>query len=137
MTGLCDLEICTSGMTGDIQGGGTEALVTSVTARYYSRKQRHYLLFEIDGDKCHIEFDDTGLLYKRQGQLTYEMVMRTGHASCIEMKTAYGKMRTDYSVDMYRADIADDRMEIGIDYRAADNECHMKITVGERKDLRR
>lgn len=125
MKKLCELKMYTKTSDGEYLSCDTEA-------RYYYKHDRHYLLFELDNDKCHIEYDDKELLYKRQGELTYEMRLRSGNSSEMALKTAYGVMHTDYMVYFYEADIAEDTAEINIDYRSAGENYHMRIEVRSR-----
>ncbi len=129
MTKDCDLKICTTRCAVAGDAGGEDVLSIESTARYYLKNNKHYLIFELDNDKCHIEYDEKGLMYNRQGDLTYKLSLRNGSSSEMTLKTALGTMRIDYMVYMYKTDIKDDTAEINIDYRSAGEDYHMKIEV--------
>ena len=128
----CELRIYTSASQDGGEDDDPKAMVTQAAAKYYLKKKKHYILFDVDNDKCHIEFDDKGLLYRRQGALSYEMQLSSGYSSSMNMKTAYGQVQTDYMVYHYDTDITEDRMEVSTDYRSAGEEYHLRIVIEER-----
>ncbi|MCR5746474.1 MAG: DUF1934 domain-containing protein [Lachnospiraceae bacterium] len=127
MTKTCDLIIFTTDADQDKTSFKDRAIVIEAEARYYHKRDKHYLLFELDNDRCRIEYDEKGLIYKRSGELTYEMQLYPGNSSSMRLKTAYGVMETEYSVSLYEAEIGEDRAEINIDYRSEGNNYSMRI----------
>ncbi len=123
----CDLKMSNLNIS---NGSGEAGLVISAEdARYYRKGRKYYVFFNLDGDKCHIEFDESEFLYKRQGELTYNMRLQKGSATAVDLKTPYGQMKADYLVHTYDADIGDDRIVICIDYSSAGEEHRMRVVV--------
>ncbi len=100
--------------------------------RHYKKNGTDHLLFEADGDKCRISFDEKSLTYRRQGELTYDLYLESGKQTEIDMITAYGRSGMICITDEYRVSEEEGAIIINIKYNMADEDCEMDIRIEER-----
>ncbi|MCR5775090.1 MAG: DUF1934 domain-containing protein [Lachnospiraceae bacterium] len=107
----------------------SEAVITETKARYCRKGGRHHILFDIEGDRCRIGFDDNSLLYKRTGVLSYELSLISGKTTDAEMSTPYGRTGITCTTRKYEIRTERDGFIIETDYDIADERYEMKIRL--------
>ena len=99
------------------------------SCRYYIREDRRHVLFDTDNDRCRISFTDSGLVYKRQGELAYELNLMNGEETTSTMHTAYGTMSMVCNTISYELSEAKDAIKILITYNMAEEYRKTEIII--------
>ena len=108
---------------------GSEVANTTAQGWYSLRDEKHRVRFGVSNDRCRVEFDEEGLYYARSGELSFEMRLRPGQKSMINMKTSYGDVTTAFEVDSYAAEIGEETMKISTAYHSEDEKYRIEIEV--------
>lgn len=103
--------------------------LTETEGSHYERDGRHHVLFNVDGDRCRLEFDEEQLTYHRQGALSYSLKLKAGEKSDTGMVTPYGSARLEYLVQGYTMEHAGSRISINTSYSISEEICDMKIEI--------
>ena len=125
-------------MTGDSfiriesRTAGGETAVTEAEARSYEKNGHYYLLFETEGDRCRLKFNETGLEYRRSGELTYMLKFLPGEETGSSMATPYGVSELKCRTHLYEETVKEDEMLLKLRYNVAGEDCDMMITVRKR-----
>ena len=118
----CNIDIIT-------RAGSGEALKTKSRGSYYLKRGKSYVIFETEGDRCRIEFDEKELLYKRLGELNYALVLASGEKTETDMISSVGRSHIECLTKSYSAEIKKDVININIGYNIAGEELGMEITI--------
>ncbi len=123
MTKACLLSIRTGGKAGE------ELSDVTVSGRYEFSDRIHRVVFQTEGDLCHIDFNEEGLKYERSGEMSFTMDIREGNTSDLVIQTGYGEISTEYTVHGYKARILEDHISIETDYTSGDDRLYMTIDI--------
>ena len=105
---------------------------TETSGRYYLKKDRHHVLFETEGDRCRIEFDEKDLIYHRKGSLSYSLHLLKGSGTKTRMLTPFGSTEVTCLTHEYILSETEGEIIIKIRYNIADEDSDMEIMI--RKD---
>lgn len=106
-----------------------EGPVVSAEGLYYLKRGKSHVVFETEGDRCRLEFDDKELIYRRQGDLNFTLSMSDGKKTETELVSAAGRSLLQYETRSYKAEIKKDVININIGYNIADEKRLMGITL--------
>lgn len=109
--------------------GSGEPAVTEAKARCFEKKGRNHVLFEIEGDRCRLKFDEKALTYRRSGELAYELRFLPGEETETAMVTPYGTSRLTCMTYLYEKISKEDEMVLNLRYNVAGEDCDMKIVI--------
>lgn len=101
--------------------------------RYYKKNDKWHVLFRSDNDKCRISFDKGGLIYKRQGELEYELHLINGEETSTRMTSAFGTTSLHCSTLLYELSETKDAINIIIKYNMAEESRKTEIIIKELK----
>ena len=108
---------------------GTDPVEIRGSCRYYDKEDRRHVLFDTDNDRCRISFTDSGLVYKRQGELAYELRLLNGEKTTSTVHTAYGTMRIVCNTMSYELSEVKDAIKILITYNMAEEYRKTEIII--------
>lgn len=117
----CSLSIDTRSGTGEVRTKG----------RYYYKRGKHQVLFDIEGDRCRIEFDENGLDYIRKGSLSYTLNLREGCEIDSVMRTPFGESTLTGRTYRYGLTEKEQEIRISIGYDIAGENCDMEIDISK------
>ncbi len=103
--------------------------MTKSDGSYYLKHGKSYVIFEAEGDKCRLEFDENCLVYKRQGELNYTMCLMPGEKTGTDMISSAGRSHIECLTKSYSMKIKKDVINIILGYNIADEEIGMEITI--------